>query len=95
MNFTVESCGNGGDESLELWPKEDMMAASSSDGTGGVGGSVRVATENKQEIFCNKKLILKQVGFLWNGTVVVVVDKFSSISVDFMRSEREVKKLCL
>ena len=34
-------------------------------------------------------LILKQVGFLWNRTVVVVVDKLSSTSVDFIRSERQ------
>ena len=39
--------------------------------------------------------ILKQVGFLWNRTVVVVVDKLSSTSVDFIRSERELKKLHL
>ena len=31
--------------------------------------------------------ILKQVGFLWNRTVVVVVDKLSFTSVDFIRSE--------
>ena len=31
--------------------------------------------------------ILKQVCFLWNRTVVVVVDKLSSTSVDFIRSE--------
>ena len=35
---------------------------------------------------------MKQVGFLWNRTVVVVVDKLSSTSVDFFRSERELKK---
>ena len=34
---------------------------------------------------------MKQVGFLWNRTVVVVVDKLSSTSVDFIRSERELK----
>ena len=38
---------------------------------------------------------LKQVGFLWIRTVVVVVDKLSSTSVDFIRSERELKKLHL
>ena len=32
-----------------------------------------------------------QVGFLWNRTVVVVVDKLSSTSVDFITSERELK----
>ena len=39
--------------------------------------------------------ILKQVGFLWNKTVVVVVDKLSSTSVDFIRSEMELKKTAL
>ena len=39
--------------------------------------------------------ILKQVGFLWNKTVVVVVDKLSSTSVDFLRSERELEKTVL
>ena len=38
---------------------------------------------------------LKQIGFLWNRTVVVVVDKLSSTSVDFIRSERELKILHL
>ena len=36
---------------------------------------------------------MKQVGFLWNRTVVV--DKLSSTSVDFIRSERELEKLHL
>ena len=39
--------------------------------------------------------ILKQVGFLWNRTVVVFVDKLSSTSVDFIRSDRELKKTAL
>ena len=34
---------------------------------------------------------MKQVGFLWNTTVVVGVDMLSSTSVDFIRSERELK----
>ena len=38
---------------------------------------------------------LKQVDFLWNRTVVVVVDKLSSTSIDFIRSERELEKLHL
>ena len=38
---------------------------------------------------------LKRIGFLWNRKVVVVVDKLSSTSVDFIRSERELEKLCL
>ena len=38
---------------------------------------------------------MKQVDFLWNRTVVVVVDKLSSTSVDFNRSERELEKLHL
>ena len=38
---------------------------------------------------------LKQVDFLWNRTVVVVVDKLSSTSVDFIKSERELEKLHL
>ena len=37
---------------------------------------------------------MKQVGFLWNRTVAVV-DKLSSTSVDFIRSERELEKLHL
>ena len=36
---------------------------------------------------------MKQVGFLWNRTVVIVVDKLSSTSVDFIRSERELKSV--
>ena len=36
-------------------------------------------------------MVLKEVGFHWNRTVVVVVDKLSSTSVDFIRSERELK----
>ena len=40
-------------------------------------------------------LILKLVGFLWNRTVVVVVDKLSSTTVDFIRSERELKNCTL
>ena len=38
---------------------------------------------------------MKKVDFLWNRTVVKVVDKLSSTSVDFIRSERELEKLCL
>ena len=38
---------------------------------------------------------MKQVGFLWNRTVVVVVDKLSSTSVDFIRSERELKTVLI
>ena len=37
------------------------------------------------------KLILEASWFLWNRTVVVVVDKLSSTSVDFVRSERELE----
>ena len=39
-------------------------------------------------------LILKQAGFLWNRTSVVVV-KLSSTAVDFFRTERELEKLSL
>ena len=39
--------------------------------------------------------ILKQVGFLWNRTVIIVVHKLPSTSVDFIRSERELEKLHL
>ena len=39
--------------------------------------------------------ILGQAGILWNRTVVIVVDKLSSTSIDFIRSERELKKLHL
>ena len=61
----------------------------------------------KYEMFmnCSKKLnrhmqknpdrYLKQVGFHWNRTVAVVVDKLPSTSVDFIRSERELEKLHL
>ena len=38
-----------------------------------------------------KNLLLKMVGILWNRTSVEVVDKLSSTSVDFIRSERELK----
>ena len=38
---------------------------------------------------------MRQVGFLWNRRVVVIVDKLSSTSVDFIRSERELKKTVL
>ena len=37
-------------------------------------------------------LILKLVGILWNRTSVEVVDKLSSTTVDFIRSERELEK---
>ena len=43
----------------------------------------------------SNEYILKQVGFLWNRTVVVVVDTLLSTSVDFIMSERELKKLHL
>ena len=39
--------------------------------------------------------LLKEAGFLWNRTVVVVLDKLSSTAVDFIRSERELKKIAL
>ena len=38
---------------------------------------------------------MKEVGFLWNRTVVEVVDKLSSTSIDFIRSGRELKKTVL
>ena len=37
--------------------------------------------------------MLKLVGILWNRTSVEVVDKLSSTSVDFIRSERELVNL--
>ena len=40
-------------------------------------------------------LILKLVGILWNRKSVEVVDKFSSTTVDFIRSERELESMCL
>ena len=40
-------------------------------------------------------IVLKQVGFLWNRTVVVVVDELSSTAIDFIASERELIKLHL
>ena len=50
--------------------------------------------------YLHKKLItyekiLKLVGILWNRTSIEVVDKFSSTSVDFIRSERELEKHAL
>ena len=36
-------------------------------------------------------MILKLVGILWNRTSGEVVDKLSSTSVDFIRSERELE----
>ena len=39
--------------------------------------------------------ILKLVGILWNRTPGEVVDKRSSTSVDFIRSERELENMCL
>ena len=47
------------------------------------------------EISLNTPDILKLVGILWNRTSVEVVDKLSSISVDFIRSERELENMCL
>ena len=44
---------------------------------------------------CYDIVIVKQVGFLWNRTVVVVKDKLSSTTVDFIRSERELKNCTL
>ena len=41
------------------------------------------------------KFILKLVGILWNRTLVEVVDKLSSTSVDFIRSERELENMHL
>ena len=35
--------------------------------------------------------LLKLVGILWNRTLVEVVDKLSSTTVDFIRSERELE----
>ena len=35
------------------------------------------------------------VVFLWNRTLVVVVDKLSSTTVDFIRSEGELKNCTL
>ena len=51
--------------------------------------SFKKLSENK------KGLILKLVGILWNRTSVEVVDKLSSTSVDFIRSERELENMHL
>ena len=40
-------------------------------------------------------LILKLVGIIWNRTSVEVVDKFSSTTVDLIRSERELENMHL
>ena len=39
--------------------------------------------------------ILKLVGIIWNRTSAEVVDKLSSTSVDFIRSERELENMHL
>ena len=38
---------------------------------------------------------LKLADILWNRTSVEVVDKLSSTTVDFIRSERELENMCL
>ena len=43
----------------------------------------------------NLPMFLKLVGILWNRTLVEVVDKLSSTSVDFIRSERELENMHL
>ena len=54
MNSSVKSCDDSGHGLLEVWLKEAMMVASSSNDTRGAGGSVRVASEIKvEEIFCH------------------------------------------
>ena len=40
-------------------------------------------------------LILKLVGILWNRTSVEDVNKLSSTSVDFIRSERDLENMHL
>ena len=40
-------------------------------------------------------VLLKFVSILWNRTSVEVVDKFSSTSIDFIRSERELENMHL
>ena len=42
-----------------------------------------------------KLSILKLVGILWNRTLVEVVDKLLSTTVDFIRSERELENMHL
>ena len=44
INSIVESCNDGSDEALELWIRESLMVSSSSNGIGGNGASVRVAS---------------------------------------------------
>ena len=49
-------------------------------------------------IYCFKKakcLRSNEEVFLWNRTLVAFVDKLSSTTVDFIRSEEELKKLHL
>ena len=50
---------------------------------------------NLMQVSHSVELILKLVGILWNRTSVEVVDKFLSISVDLIRSERELENMHL
>ena len=56
-----------------------------------VRDGMNCGNENVPDNATQHPIILKQVGFLWNRTVAV--DKLSSTSVVFIRSERELKKL--
>ena len=46
-------------------------------------------------IFYSVDSVLKLVGILWNRTIIEVVDKLSSTTVDFIRSEQELENMHL
>ena len=49
--------------------------------------------DNMMQISHSVDLILKLVGILWSRTSVDIVDKLSSTSVEFIRSERELENM--
>ena len=51
----------------------------------------------KDEVLCSLKHVVQsnKVVFLWNRTLVAFVDKLSSTTVDFIRSEGELKNCTL
>ena len=51
--------------------------------------------DTSRDINPYKELILKLVGILWNRTFVEVVDKLSSATKGFIRSEKELKNMHL
>ena len=56
---------------------------------------IPIITDIHGHIFEIYTLVLKLVDILWNRTSLEVVDKLSSTTVDFIRSERELENMHL